>query len=186
MKIILASTSPYRKRLMDDAGLDFACEPPLCDEDALKDPALPPEILAQKLALAKAESLRARYPHAAIIGNDQVIALDGKIFSKPGSAERAEAQLRALSGRVHEVLTAVAIVHAAGTRQHLEPARMAMRALTDGEIAEYVRADQPLNCAGSYKLESRGAALFESIDCADRTAITGLPMLWVKRVLAGI
>lgn len=184
MKIILASTSPYRKRLMEDAGFEFECAAPLCDEEALKDPTLSPALLAKKLALAKAESLHARYPHAAIVGSDQVLALGGKIFSKPGTAERAEEQLREMSGRTHEVLTAVAIVHASGTQQHLEPARMTLRKLSDDEIAEYVRADQPLNCAGSYKLESRGAELFEKIECADRTSITGLPMLWIKRVLS--
>jgi septum formation protein len=186
MNIVLASTSPYRRRLLEQAGLAFQCVAPLCDENELKDPAMPPRLLAKKLALAKAESLRASYPHAAIIGSDQVIALGRKTFSKPRTAERAEAQLAELAGQTHEVLTAVAIVHASGIQEYIETARMTMRALSKEEIAEYVRADQPLNCAGSYKLESRGAALFEKIECADRTAITGLPILWVKRALNGL
>lgn len=186
MNIVLASTSPFRRQLMEQAGLVFQCVAPLCDENELKDPSMPPRLLAKKLALAKAESLHASHPHAAIIGSDQVIALGGKTFGKPRTLERAEAQLAELSGRAHDVLTAVAIVHASGIQDYIEAARMTMRALSKEEIAEYVRADQPLNCAGSYKLESRGAALFEKIECADRTAVTGLPMLWLKRALNAI
>lgn len=183
-RIVLASTSPYRRALMEKLGVPFHCAAPTCDEDALKDPRLSPRELAVKLARAKSESLRAEFPDAIIIGSDQVIALGETRFSKPGTRERAAAQLKQLAGKTHEVLTAVAIVHAGGVEEFLAVARMTMKALSDAAILEYVDADQPLNCAGSYKLEERGAELFSSIECEDRTAIVGLPMQFVTRALA--
>lgn len=185
-RLVLASTSPYRRALMEQLGIPFHCAAPACDEDALKDPRLSLRELAVKLARAKAESLRAEFPDAVIIGSDQVIALGETRFSKPGTRERAAAQLKQLAGQTHEVLTAVAIVHAGGVEEHLAVARMTMKALSDVEILKYVDADQPLNCAGSYKLEERGVGLFSNIECEDRTAIVGLPMEWVKVALKGI
>jgi len=178
-RIVLASTSPYRRALMEKLGLPFICAAPDCDEDALKDPRLSPRELAMKLARAKAESLRVKFPDSIIIGSDQVIALGEMRFSKPGTAEKAMAQLKQLAGQTHEVLTAVALVYAGGVEAHLAVARMTMKALSDAEIRAYVDADQPLNCAGSYKLEERGAGLFATIECEDRTTIVGLPMEWV-------
>lgn len=183
-RLVLASTSPYRRALMETLGRPFVCIAPDCDEDALKDPDLSPRELALKLARAKAESLRAKFSGAVIIGSDQVIALGTTRFSKPGTAEKAAAQLRQLAGRTHEVLTAVALVHQGGVEEHLAVARMTMKPLNDAEIHAYVAADQPLNCAGSYKLEERGASLFAAIECEDRTTIVGLPMDYVARTLA--
>lgn len=182
-RLVLASTSPYRRALMEQLGVPFHCAAPACDEDALKDPLLSPRELARTLARAKAESLRSEFPDAIIIGSDQVIALGEKRFSKPGTRERAAAQLRYLSGHTHEVLTAVALVHAGGVVEHLAVAQMTMKPLSDAAILEYIDADQPLNCAGSYKLEERGAGLFSKIECEDRTAIVGLPMGWLKAAL---
>src|SRR5688572_26077245 len=113
-RLVLASTSPYRRALMEQLGIPFHCAAPACEEDALKDPRLSPRELAVKLARAKAESLRPEFPDAIIIGSDQVIALGDMRFSKPGTRERAAVQLKMLAGQTHEVLTAVAIVHAGG------------------------------------------------------------------------
>ena len=184
--LILASTSRYRRALLDRLRLPYAAIPPACDEEALKDPALPADALAQRLALTKAASLAQAHPQAAIIGSDQVCELDGRILHKPGTRERAIAQLSAMSGRTHRLHTAVAIVHPGGTLAHLETVALTMRALDPDAIARSVDADQPLDCAGAYKLEAGGIVLFSRIDAADHDSIVGLPLLWLVAALAGL
>lgn len=181
--VILASTSPYRRELLDRLGIAYAAQAPACDEEALKDPSLAPQALAERLAEAKALSLAAAHPDAAIIGSDQVCALDTRILGKPGTAERAREQLAAMSGRPHRLITAVAVAHRGQVHRHTAIATLRMRALTADEIARYVERDRPLDCAGSYKLERAGIALFDAIDCDDHTAITGLPLLAVCAML---
>lgn len=175
--VVLASTSPYRRELLGRLGIPFTAVAPACDEDALKDPALAPQALAERLAEAKALSLAGTQPDAAVIGSDQVCALESRILGKPGTPERAREQLAALAGREHRLITAVAIAHRGRVHRHTSIARLRMRALTADEIARYVERDRPTDCAGSYKLERAGIALFDAIDCDDHTAITGLPLL---------
>ncbi|MCZ7648527.1 MAG: Maf family protein [Planctomycetota bacterium] len=180
--LILASTSPYRRRLLERLGAPFRCVAPECDEAAVKAEGLPPRMLAEKLARLKAASIAAREPHAVVLGGDQIAVGPLGILDKPGAPEAAAAQLRQLSGRTHELITAVAVQRGDVVRDHTDVARLTMRELDATRIEAYLDADQPWDCAGSYKLESRGIGLFERIECADFTAIEGLPLM----ALAGI
>ena len=186
LDLILASTSRYRRELLERLCLPFRAIAPACDEDALKDPTLAPRALADLLALAKARSLAGAHPAATIIGSDQVAELDGAILGKSGSPDRALAQLAAMAGREHRLITAMVVIHDGRAHAHTEVATLRMRPLSREQLARYVERDAPLDCAGSYKLERGGVALFERIDSADDTAIVGLPLLALTRILAGI
>ncbi len=143
-----------------------------------------PIALAARLAAAKAQVAAREVPDAFIIGSDQVIAVDGQVLSKPGTPERACAQLAMLSGRIHELITAVHVVAPTGEQAcDVMIHEMAMRTLSAGEIERYVAADEPLDCAGSYKIEARGIALFRSLRGDDYTSIIGLPLTLVRRLL---
>jgi septum formation protein len=186
--LILASTSPYRKALLQRLGLPFEVMAPDVDESRL--PAEAPAAMALRLALAKARAVAALRPDAVVIGSDQVADLEGMALGKPGDHERATAQLRQLSGRRAVFQTAVACVYpATGFEQVLlAPVNVQFRALTDAEIEHYLTAEQPYDCAGSAKSESLGIALLESIHSDDPTALVGLPMIRTCRLLrdAGI
>ncbi len=184
--LVLASTSPYRRALLARLGVPFRWRAPLVDEEARKDPSLPPRSLAARLARAKAESLSDSEPGAVVIGGDQLVAFDGRLFGKPGDARGAVDQLLALSGRSHELLTAVAVRHPGGVEEHLDVTTLRMRDLSRAEVERYVAADRPFDCAGSYKLEERGVCLFDRIDSADHTAVTGLPLIAVTTILKGL
>jgi septum formation protein len=184
MKLVLASTSRYRASLLERLGLSFTAAAPLCDEDALKDPRFPLDQLALELARAKARSLAALYPDSFVLAGDQVADLDGQILDKPGTRERAIAQLSCLRGRSHRLWTAIVLRGPDGDEQaHIDLHTLTMRRLSDDEIARYVDAEQPLDCAGSYKIEARGIALIEHIDGADFTAIVGIPMIALTTML---
>jgi len=184
--LVLASTSRYRRELLARLGLPFRAVAPACDEEALKLPGLRPEHLAARLALGKAESLRPTEPGATLVGSDQLVALGDVILGKPGTAARAAEQLAMLAGRTHALVTAVAVVHAGGVLEHVDVTTLSMRPLTAAQIERYVAADAPLDCAGSYKLEARGIALFDRIDSADHSAVTGLPLIALTSMLASI
>jgi septum formation protein len=184
--LVLASTSRYRRELLARLGIQFSARAPACDEDALKDPALPPEALAILLARAKAESLRDAEPGAAVLGADQVAAIGAEVLGKPGSVEQAEAQLARLAGRTHVLVTAVALIHDGRLLEHADVTRLSMRPLSRAQIERYVAADAPLDCAGSYRIEARGITLFERIESADHTAIVGLPLIALTSMLASI
>lgn len=176
-QLVLASTSPYRRQLLERLQVPFSCAAPGVDEQSEKVSGQPPMVIAQRLARAKAEAVFARLPDAIVVGSDQVATLDGAILDKPGTADRAIAQLRSLRGREHRLVTAVAIRHPGGLAEFVDVTRLCMRDLDDGEIDRYVAADQPLDCAGSYKIEGLGISLFAAIDGEDQTAIMGLPLL---------
>lgn len=184
--LILASTSRYRRELLERLGLAFVQVAPEVDEDAIKNEGLPPRRVAEILAQRKAAAVAARHPGAVVIGSDQLVADGATVIGKAGSRERAEAQLRGLRGRSHELVTAVHVIHPGGAEHHLTIATLAMRPLGDDAIARYVAADDPVDCAGSYKLERRGIALFSAIACDDHSAIIGLPLIWLAGVLAGL
>lgn len=177
VQIVLASTSPYRRRQLERLGLRFAQASPHCDEDAWKDRGLAPRELALQLAVAKAASLVAAYPDALIIGGDQVVALEHGIFGKPGTRENAIDQLERLQGRTHELISAVAVQRGTEVKAHATVARMRMRALDRAAIERLLDADEPYDCAGCYKLESRGIAMFEAVETDDPSAIEGLPLI---------
>lgn len=184
--LILASTSRYRRDLLARLGVAFVAAAPHCDEDAYKTGKLSPQELAETLALIKAESLREAHPDAAILGGDQVASIDDAILGKPGSEAAARAQLALLAGRTHTLITAVALLARGRILRHTDVTRLTMRPLTADQIARYVAADQPLDCGGSYRLESLGIALFSRIESADHTAIVGLPLLALTAMLGEI
>ncbi len=175
--LILGSSSRYRRELLQRLRLPFSVEAPDLDESAL--PAEAPAALAQRLALAKAHAVAARHPDAVVIGSDQVADLDGEPIGKPGTHERAVAQLRRLRGRTVVFQTAVAVVcHATGyVGTALAPVTVRFRALTDAEIEHYLRTKEPYDCAGSAKCETLGIALLDAIDSDDPTALIGLPLI---------
>ena len=185
--LVLASTSRYRRELLARLGLPFSVRAPACDEDAIKRGLdLAPLELAAYLARAKAESLCAELPSGVIIGSDQIAEIDGVILGKPGTADRAAEQLALLAGRTHRLITAVAVAHPGGAivSEHVDVARLTMRPLVFAQIARYVAADAPLDCAGSYKLEARGITLFSRIESEDSSAITGLPLIALTTMLS--
>ncbi|MFO1218968.1 MAG: Maf family nucleotide pyrophosphatase [Burkholderiaceae bacterium] len=176
-RLILASTSRYRRELLQRLRVAFEVRSPGVDESAL--PGEPPRELAARLALAKARAVAHAEPDAAVIGSDQVADLDGQAIGKPGTHERAVAQLRAMSGRRVVFQTAVAVVHYAGgfERSALVPVTVHFRDLDDAEIERYLRAEQPYDCAGSAKCETLGIALTQAIESDDPTALVGLPLI---------
>jgi septum formation protein len=179
----LASTSRYRRALLARLGVEFQVAAPAVAETRL--PGEAPAELARRLALAKARAVAEQHPDALVIGSDQVCALGDQVLGKPGDAAAARAQLMAQSGQVVTFHTAVAMVGiAAGCwRQHVDQTRCTFRTLDAAEIAAYVAAESPLDCAGSFKVEGLGIALFERIDSADPTALVGLPLIWVAQAL---
>ena len=183
LPLILASTSRYRRALLDRLGLAYTAIPPACDEEALKDPSLTPQVLAESLAEAKAASLVAAHPGALIIGSDQVCAVDNEVLHKPRTAARAVAHLERLQGRQHRLITALVVARDDRRWRHTDITTLTMRPLERPALERYVAADQPLDCAGAYKLECRGIALFSSIASADHDAIVGLPLLALCRIL---
>jgi len=181
--LILASTSAYRRALLARLGVPFRCVAPPVDEEGLKDPALSPRDLAERLARAKAEGVARLDPEAVVIGSDQLVAFDGRVFGKPGDAPRASEQLLAMAGRPHDLITAVAVVLGGRVVEHTDVTTLWMRPLTRAEAERYVAADRPFDCAGSYKLEERGITLFERVVSDDHTAVTGLPLIALTSIL---
>ncbi len=186
MRLVLASTSPYRRALLERLRVPFLVAFPDIDEAAFKTTGRSPRDVAIDLAQSKASILRDQYPDDAIIGGDQVATIDGEILDKPGSIEVATEQLRRLSGRSHQLLTAVCVYHNDEFHDVLDVTTLTMRTLSDDEIARYLAADNPINCAGSYKIESLGISLFESIDSADHTAIVGIPLMALTTLLRAL
>lgn len=187
--VVLGSTSRYRRELIERLGLGVVCVASPFDEEAAKEGlgALPIPERARALAIGKAEALGEQYPDAIILGSDQMGEVDGEPLGKPHTAEKARAQLRRLAGREHRLHTAVAAHHRASGRTEtlVDTHALTMRALTDAEIADYVARDAPLDCAGSYRVESLGIALFERVRGDDFTSVIGLPLTKVVALLAG-
>lgn len=183
MKLVLASTSRYRAELLERLGVPFQAVAPDCDEEALKE-ALPLDHLALRLARAKARSLSPRHPDSFVLAGDQIADLDGEILNKPLTRDNAIDQLSRLRGRSHRLWTAMVLRGPHDDEQaHIDLHTLTMRRLTDEEIARYVDHERPFDCAGSYKIESRGIALFEHIDGADFTAIMGLSLISLTTML---
>jgi septum formation protein len=186
--LILGSTSRYRRELLERLRMPFLVVAPEVDETPL--PGEAPAALAQRLALAKARAVAKGHPQAVVIGSDQVADLDGQALGKPGTHERAVAQLQRLSGRQAVFHTAVAVVRADTGFEEvaLAPVTVRFRALDAAEIEHYLRLEEPYDCAGSAKCETLGIALLEAIDSDDPTALVGLPLIRTCRLLrdAGI
>lgn len=173
--LILASTSRYRRELLSRLRLPFEAVAPDVDEAGL--PGEIPAAMAERLALAKARVVAAAHPGAVVIGSDQVADLGGIAIGKPGTHERAAAQLRQMSGQVVVFQTAVAVVAPGLAAIERAEVRVRFRKLSDAAIEAYLRADEPYDCAGSAKVESLGIALLDAVESDDPTALVGLPLI---------
>ncbi|WAW86057.1 Maf-like protein [Xanthomonas citri pv. malvacearum] len=180
-RLILASTSAYRRALLGRLQLDFDTIRPEVDEQA--QPARSPSALASRLAVEKAATVAARFPDAWVIGSDQVADLDGQALGKPGTRERARMQLTAMSGQTVRFHTAVSLVGPERQLHALDLTEVQLRALTVVEIERYLDAESALDCAGSFKCEGLGISLFDAIRSEDPTALVGLPMIALARLL---
>lgn len=179
--LLLASTSRYRRELLERLGLPLETARPAVDEAPVAGET--PRAMAMRLARAKAEAVALIHPGRWVIGSDQVAELNGAPLGKPGTAERAQAQLAAMSGQIIQFHTAVCLMRDGEALQACDLTRVHFRALGMAEIARYVAAEQPLDCAGSFKCEGLGISLFEEIENRDPTALVGLPLIALSQLL---
>jgi septum formation protein len=181
--IVLASTSTYRRQLLQRLRLPFSVQAPRVDECALAGEA--PRDTARRLALAKALAVSADRPEAIVIGSDQVADVDGEALSKPGTHEAALAQLTRMQGREVVFHTAIALVDSRGGQQLDDvPTAVRFRVLPAASLDAYLRAEQPYDCAGAAKIEALGITLVESVRSDDPTALIGLPLIRLTTMLA--
>ncbi|MEO8810238.1 MAG: Maf family nucleotide pyrophosphatase [Rhodanobacter sp.] len=187
-RVVLGSTSPYRAQLLRRLLPDFEQAAPDTDESSR--PGEPPAERALRPAIAKADAVADRYPDALLIGSDQVAEIDGLSLDKPGTSERACAQLVASSGRTVHFHTALCLLDTRdGQREtHVDHTAVRFRVLQRAEIERYVAREQPWDCAGSFKCEGLGISLFCAIESLDPSALVGLPLIALARLLrkAGI
>jgi len=182
-KLVLASTSPYRKELLQKLQLEFATASPDIDESALPDEA--PEQLVARLAENKARAVADQFQNALIIGSDQVAVVDGRIVGKPGDHANAVAQLKRASGKRVSFLTGLCVYNTLSQRSQVDviPFSVIFRNLSDTQIENYLQREQPYNCAGSFKSEGLGIALFERLEGDDPNTLIGLPLIRLIRML---
>jgi len=183
MKLVLASTSPYRRAILEKLGIDFTCMEPDVNENILIDEI--PEQLVARLAKAKAQAVADKVDHALIIGSDQVAVVDGQVLGKPGNHEASVKQLRRVSGKRISFLTGLCVLNTESNRVQLDvvPFNVIFRKLTDAQIENYLQKEQPYNCAGSFKSEGLGIALFERLEGDDPNTLIGLPLIRLIRML---
>lgn len=181
-RLILASSSSYRRSLLTQLGLIFESISPKVDETAkINEPA---GDLVERLAETKARHILDLHPDCLVIGSDQVADLDGAILGKPGNTDRAVAQLRACSGKTVRFYTAISLLSSQSRQVEMVSTDVKFRLLSDNQIHAYIKKEEPLDCAGSFKCEGLGIALFESIISTDPSALIGLPLISVTRMLA--
>ncbi len=183
MKLVLASTSPFRRAILEKLGLPFETRAPQTDETRLADET--PERLVRRLSEAKARAVAGEFPDALIIGSDQVAVIGDEILGKPGTHENAVAQLQRASGRTVRFFTGLCLLNAATGNCQLEvvPFDVVFRKLSDAQIENYLQKEKPYNCAGSFKSEALGIALFEKLQGDDPNTLMGLPLIRLVRML---
>ncbi|WP_374494978.1 nucleoside triphosphate pyrophosphatase [Zoogloea sp.] len=183
MKLVLASTSAYRRELLSRFGLPFDIARPDIDESPL--PGEAPRATAERLAIGKAKAVANQFEDALIIGSDQVASLGELRFGKPGTVERAVAQLRSMNGRTVIFDTALAVLNTRSGQIQVDtvPTEVRFRPLSDGEIVRYVERERPLDCAGSAKSEGLGITLLDALSGDDPNALVGLPLIALARML---
>ncbi len=181
--LLLASSSPYRRQLLERLGIPFDVESPAVDESPLRLES--PRATALRLAELKARSVASLHAGRLVLGSDQVADLDGVPLGKPGTASAAVEQLRAMRGRLVVFHTAVCLLDGASGKLQIEevPTRVQLRNFTDAEGSRYLERDRPYDCAGSAKIEALGIALVESVESTDPTALIGLPLISVVSML---
>lgn len=184
MRLVLASTSPYRRELLARLGVPFEVAAPDVDETPLAGES--PDDTAQRLSVLKARAVAEAFPDALIIGSDQVALLEGRQLGKPGTHENAVAQLQSMRGKTLEFHTALTLLNArTGSVQTANvPVRLVMREYSDAQIEAYLRRDQPYNCCGSARSESLGIALIARYETEDPNALVGLPLIKLTEMLA--
>ena len=184
MQLVLASTSPFRRELLDRLGVPFEVAAPDVDETPL--PGESPHDTAQRLSVLKARAVAKQFPDALIIGSDQVALLEGVQLGKPGTHEKAVEQLKSMRGKTLEFHTALTLLNArtGATQTANVPVRLVMRQYSDAQIETYLRRDQPYNCCGSAKSESLGIALIARFETEDPNALVGLPLIKLTEMLA--
>jgi septum formation protein len=182
-KLVLGSTSPFRRALLEKLQLEFDTDSPEIDESRKPDET--PEQLVARLACEKARAVATRHPDSLIIGSDQVAINGDEILGKPGSHDKAMAQLRAASGRQVTFLTGLCLYNSGSGDEQVvvEPFTVHFRQLTDEQIDNYLKAEQPYNCAGSFKSEAMGIALFDKLEGGDPNSLIGLPLIQLIRML---
>ncbi len=183
MKLVLASSSPFRKALLDKLHLQFETDSPDIDETPLAEESI--ESMVKRLSEAKAKALSAKHPNALIIGSDQSAALNGKVLHKPGSYDVAFEQLKAASGQSITFYTGLCLYNSKNKTAETicEPFVVKFRQLTDSEIKNYLIQEEPYNCAGSFKSEALGISLFESMQGNDPNTLIGLPLIALCKML---
>jgi septum formation protein len=183
-KIVLASTSPYRRQLLQQLQLPFVTAAP--DYEEVVDPAVAPALLVRHLALGKALSLAERYPDALIIGSDQLfVDQRGRALGKPGGMAAAIQQLRQMAGRTHTFFTGLAVVDSRTGHSQSDVATFSvtLRELSDAQIRNYLQKETPFDCAGSFRIEGLGVALMEKLEGEDYTSLIGLPLIKLVTLL---
>ena len=182
-QLVLASTSPFRRELLQKLQLAFTTDSPDIDES--RHDGETPEQLVARLAEEKAMAVAARQPDSLIIGSDQVAIIDGQILGKPGNHDKAVAQLKTASGRRVTFLTGLCLYNSATGDSQVEvvPFGVVFRELSEAQIENYLQAEQPYNCAGSFKSEALGIALFERLEGEDPNTLIGLPLIRLVRML---
>ena len=177
MKIILGSTSPFRKALLERLQIDFECDSPDIDESPLENETI--ESMVTRLAIAKAEAISHRHPNALIIGSDQSALLNNKVLNKPGNFENAHRQLTQASGKRVIFQTGLCLLNTSNGNMQSAcvPYTVVFKQLTDKMITDYLHKEEPYNCAGSFKSEALGIALFERFEGDDPNALIGLPLI---------
>lgn len=178
LPLILASTSAYRKELLSRLGIEFSGKASGFNEESFKKKGLHPRELSRILSHHKGQDVHKKMPQSIVLSGDQVLDFEGEVLGKPGNPKKAIEQLSLLQGNEHSLHTSYTlfIPHEPALERTVS-ARLKMRRLKEEEIKRYVDKDDPLNCCGSYKLESLGVTLFERIECADHTSIVGLPLM---------
>lgn len=181
-KLILASKSPYRKELLERLGVPFETRASGFDEAPLKTQIKDPVELTQKLSIGKAKAANPTSDEL-VIGSDQICYFQGQFLGKPGTLENAAKQLESLSGKEHQLITSYVILGVDTQIVRTNTTTLKMRQLNRDQIKNYLNADNPVDCAGAYKLELKGISLMQDIETTDHTAITGLPLLELARDL---
>lgn len=181
--LILASSSKYRRQLLQRFGVPFTCQAPAIDESGRDSES--PLALVERLAMEKAQAVSRSNPQAIVVGSDQIAVFNGSVVGKPGHFDKALEQLLSFSGQAVEFLTSVSVqvLQTGFRRQHVDTTRVGFRHLRRGEIERYLKTEKPYDCAGAFKAESLGIVLFEYIHSDDPTALIGLPLIRTAAML---
>ena len=183
LRLVLASTSAYRRQLLERLGIPFTVAAPNVDESPL--PGESAVDLVHRLARSKADAIAQRHPRSLVIGSDQLALCGRDVLGKPGSGDRAIAQLKSLSGQRVVFNTAIHVINSdTGSNEgHVDVTTVHFRTLTDEEIKRYVARDKPYDCAGGFKVEALGVSLFTRVESQDPTGLVGLPLIWLAAAL---